>query len=92
MNSHLTQILGLLVISVWAIASAKGVKGRLLNLLIIVAFMTGGLGIGFLTGAGGGNSAIRDNTAISLMILLGAISGIGCIVRNRRGRSFSVPK
>jgi hypothetical protein len=87
MNSHLTQILGLVVIAAWAILSAKGIRGRLLTLLTILAFMAGGLGVGFAIGAWDGNTAIRGNAATSWMILLGAVSGFGCVVRNRQSRT-----
>ncbi|MGD1022909.1 MAG: hypothetical protein ABR880_09025 [Candidatus Sulfotelmatobacter sp.] len=84
MNPHSTQILGLIVVSVWAVASAEGAKGKLLNLVTIVAFMAAGLGIGLLPEVWSGNSAARGNIAISLMILLGVVSAIACIFKNRR--------
>jgi hypothetical protein len=83
MNSHLTQVLGLVVIGAWAILSAKGIKGRLLTLLTIPAFMVVGPGTGFAVGARDGNLAIRSSAATSWMILLGAVSGFGCVIRNR---------
>ncbi|MFZ0201988.1 MAG: hypothetical protein WAL05_22540 [Candidatus Sulfotelmatobacter sp.] len=84
-NLHPTQILALIVVSVWAIASAKRAKGRLLALLFIVAFMAGGFALGFVISARGcGDSRQYGDTAISLMILLGAISAIGCLSSNRR--------
>ena len=83
MNSHETQTLGLAVITAWAILSAEGIRGRLLTVLTILASMAGGLGVGFAIG----NTVIRDNAAISWMILLGAVSGILCIVRNRQSRT-----
>ncbi|HKN16970.1 MAG TPA: hypothetical protein VJX47_08510 [Candidatus Sulfotelmatobacter sp.] len=84
MNPHSTQILGLIVVSVWAIASAKGAKEKLLSLVTIVAFMAAALGIGLLSEVWSGNSAARGNMAINLMILLGVVSAIGCIFKNRR--------
>jgi hypothetical protein len=89
MNPHSTQILGLVVIAAWAILSANKMKGRLLTLLAILAFMAGGLGVGFAIGHG--NAGIRGNAAISLMILLGAVSAIGCLVGNRRSRNKKNP-
>jgi hypothetical protein len=47
-------------------------------------FMAGGTGVGFAIGAWDGNAAIRGNAAISLMIFLGAVSAVGCLVRNRQ--------
>jgi hypothetical protein len=90
MNSHLTQVLGLVVIAVWGILSAKGIKGRLLTLLTILAFMAVGLGTGFAVGARDGNSAIRGNAATSWMILLGAVSGFGCLIRDRPSRTGTI--
>jgi|GEM_PF-1517379 hypothetical protein len=90
MNSHLTQLLGLVVIAAWAILSAKGIKGRLLSLLTILAFMAVGLGTGFAVGARDGNLAIRSNAATSWMILLGAVSGFGCVIRNRPSRTTTI--
>ena len=60
MNSHLTQLLGLVVIAAWAILSAKGIKGRLLSLLTILAFMAVGLGTGFAVGARDENLAFAQ--------------------------------
>ncbi|HWO34531.1 MAG TPA: hypothetical protein VNO32_37540 [Candidatus Acidoferrum sp.] len=90
MNLHSTQILALIVAYVWAIARTKGAKGRLLALLFIDAFTAGGFALGFVISARG-TAAIRDNTAISLMILLGAISAIGCLFRNRRRKNQKWP-
>jgi hypothetical protein len=87
MNSHSTQVLGLLVIVAWAALSARGLKKRLATLLNILAFMVGGLGIGFAIGS----SATRGNAAMSWMILLGAVSGFVCLVRNRRLRTRRTP-
>ena len=49
----------------------------------ILVFMVVGLGTGFAVGAQDGNLAIRSSAATSWMILLGAVSGFGCVIRNR---------
>jgi hypothetical protein len=90
LNPHPTQILGLVVAVAWAIASAQGVKGKLRTLLTIVGFMAVGLGVGFLIGSG--SLAVRDNTAINLMILLAVISAIGSIFRNRQSQQRTVQR
>jgi lysylphosphatidylglycerol synthetase-like protein (DUF2156 family) len=77
-------LLLLLVLSVYAIASAKGVRWKLFNLLIIIAFMAAGLGVGFALGAWGGNMAIGGHAAASLTILLGVVGALGCALRNKR--------
>jgi hypothetical protein len=87
MNSHSTQVLGLLVIVAWAALSARGVTGRLVALLTIFAFMIGGLGMGFAIGS----SATRGNAAMNWMILLGAVSAFVSLVRNRRSRTRRTP-
>lgn len=84
MNSHSTQILGLVVIAAWAALSAKGTKRRLLTLATILGFMAGGLGVGFAISSWDGNAAIRGNAPISVMILLGVASALKCLLRNRR--------
>jgi dipeptide/tripeptide permease len=87
MNSHSTQILGLVIIVAWAVFSAKGMKRRLLSLVTILGFMAGGIGVGFAISAWNGNAAIRGNAPINLVILLGAVSAAGCLIRNRQSRT-----
>jgi hypothetical protein len=41
------------------------------------------LGVGFAIGAWDGNTAIRGKAPTNWMILLGVVSGFGCVVRNR---------
>lgn len=87
MNSNSMGALWLLVflvLLVFAVAGAKGVKWKLLNLLIIMAFMVLGIAIGFGLGAWGGNMAIGGHVAAPLMTLLGAVGAFGCIRRNKR--------
>jgi hypothetical protein len=88
MNSHSTQAAAFVVVSIWAIVSTKGAHDRRLAVLFVALSMAGGVALGFVISLHE-SSAIRDNTAISMMILLGAISAIGCIFRNtRRGRRW----
>jgi hypothetical protein len=54
-------------------------RQRYITLLIILAFIAGGLGAGFAIGDWDGDTAIRGNLPISLMLLLGAVSAFGCL-------------
>jgi len=85
-NSHSTQILALVVAVAWAIASAKGAKGRLRTLLVIVGLAVAGLGVGFVIGVR------SENTAINLMILTAVMSAIVCILANRQSRQGRVQR
>jgi hypothetical protein len=89
-NTHVTQMLGLVIISAWAIAGTRGAKGRVLALLIILASMAGGLGVGLLIGLRE-NPVVRCQLPINLIILCGAFSGIYRIYRNRVGSGKSWP-
>jgi hypothetical protein len=77
------EALLLMAASVLAIAGAKEMKWKLLNLLIILGFVATGVGIGFLIGIWGGNPAIGGHTVLPLSTLLGAVGGLGCIRRNK---------
>ena len=73
-----------LVLSVAAIMGGHGAQRKLINLLIIVAFMLVGIAVGIALGAWGGNMAIGGHVAASAMILLGAVGALGCIRRNKK--------
>jgi hypothetical protein len=83
MNPHSTQILALIVASAWATGSGKGLKGRLLTPLCILAFMAAGLVLGFVASMRG-TPASRGNMPVSMMIFIGVLTAIGCVLRNRR--------
>lgn len=87
-NSHSTQIIGLLVITAIAVATARRLKRMLLTLLIVAAFSAGGFGMGYAFGMKNGTA---DNNSISGMILLGALSAVFCILRNRAETGHKVP-
>jgi peptidoglycan/LPS O-acetylase OafA/YrhL len=76
-------LLLLIVLSVFAVVGGRG-RWKLLNLLIIVAFIAGGLVVGLGLGAWGNNMEIGAHVAVPLMILLGAVGAFGCIRRNKR--------
>lgn len=82
----------LVALSGWSIIEAKPLKWKFLNLAIILAFMAGGIGIGFAFGAIGSNGAIGGHVAASLMILLGCVGALGCVRRNKmRAKNSSTP-
>jgi len=73
-------LLLLIVLSIIAIAGAKGLKWKFINLGIIIGFMAFGMLIGLLIG---GNSAMGGHIAASLMLPIGAVGAGGCIRRNK---------
>ncbi len=75
---------GLIVLSCVAVAGGKGVKWKLLNLLIILGCMTGGVAIGAGLGAWGGSGEMAGHLAFVLMPLLGCVGAFGCMRRNKR--------
>ena len=77
----------LFVVTGIAVAGAKGAKQKLLNLLIIVACVALGLGIGYAIGFWGKNMAIGVEAAVPLGISLGVIAAVGCWQRNRMRRT-----
>jgi hypothetical protein len=77
-------LVALVVLGGAAIAGAKGAKWKAINFGIILGFMAVGVGIGFLIGELGGNSAIGGHAAAPLMILLGCVGALGCFRRNKR--------
>lgn len=85
-------LLLLVILSAWAIIEAKGAKWKAGNLVIILAFMAGGIGIGFALGTWGGNGAIGGHVASALMILLGCVGALGCVRRNKmRAKNAPTP-
>jgi len=76
-------LLALVVLSIAAVATAKGVW-RLYNVGIILAFMLAGVGVGAAAGAWGHNATIGGHIAASLMLCLGAVGALGCWRRNNK--------
>ena len=79
-------LIALLVLSVWAIFGANR-KWKLFNLLVIVAGMGFGLGLGFLAGLWSRNMAIGGELAVTFMSLFGAAAGYICLRRNTRRKA-----
>jgi hypothetical protein len=73
----------LIVLSCMAVVGGKGVKWKLLNLLIILGFMVGGVAVGFAFGAWGSSGKIAGDLAFALMPLLGCVGAFGCMRRNK---------
>jgi hypothetical protein len=77
-------LVALVVLSGWAIIEGQGAKWKVLNLVIILAFMAGGFGIAVaLVRIWGGNPEIGGHAAVPLMILLGCVGALGSIRRNK---------
>jgi hypothetical protein len=81
-----------LVLSIIALVGAKGIKWKLLNLVIILGFMAASLVIGFGFGVWGNSQTVGANVAVVLMPWLGLVGALGCIRRNkRREKQSSTP-
>jgi hypothetical protein len=76
--------LALLLLVGFAIARARGGKQKLINLLVVVAFMAAGTSIGFGLGLSVKNSIIANYSGAALMWALGSIAAVGRIRKNRR--------
>jgi hypothetical protein len=73
-------------LAAWAIAGAKEVKGKLVSLLVIAAFVLIGLGIGYGFGVLGKNRQVGIEIATPLAYLLGLAGTLGRIRENKRKR------
>ncbi len=72
----------LILSSVFAIASARGVKWKLLNVVIILGCMGLGLGIGYAAGLGSENMGRAPNAALPLSMMFGIVGALGCVWLN----------
>jgi hypothetical protein len=77
------SLIALLGLSIMAILSAKGIKWKLLNIIIILGCAAAVVGIGAAVGAWGGNMKIGGLVAMPLAICLGAVGAFGCWWRNK---------
>jgi hypothetical protein len=73
----------LTVLSMLAVCGAKGVKWKLLNLVIIVACMFAGFAIGWGIGLWGTNIEIGAEVAMPLVNFFGIAAALDCWRRNK---------
>jgi hypothetical protein len=74
----------LILASAFAIAGARGLKWKLLNILIILCCMGVGLGIGYAAGLGSKNMGMVPGEAVPFAMMFGIVGALGCVVGNKR--------
>lgn len=72
--------------SAFAIVGGQGVKGKLLNVVIILGCMGAGLGIGYSAGLGSQNLGRAPNEAIPFSMMFGIVGALGCVALNWRAK------
>jgi hypothetical protein len=81
---NLLSLTAMIGVAAFAIARAKGTKWKLLNLLIILAFMGLGVGIGYASAVGDRSMAIGAESTRPLTTSLGILGALACMQGNKR--------
>jgi len=66
----------------FALATGEEVKGKLLNMVIILGCMGVGYGLGYALGLGSGNLGRIPNQALPLSMMFGIVGALGCLWQN----------
>jgi hypothetical protein len=66
----------------FAVATGEEVKGKLLNMVIILGCMGLGYGLGYSLGLGRGNFGSVANQALPLSMMFGIVGALGCVWQN----------
>lgn len=72
----------LILASGFALATGEEVKGKLLNMVIILGCMGVGYGLGYALGLGSGNLGRIPNQALPLSMMFGIVGALGCLWQN----------
>jgi hypothetical protein len=72
----------LILASGFALATGEEVKGKLLNMVIILGCMGLGYGFGYSLGLGRGNFGSVPNQALPLSMMFGIVGALGCLWQN----------
>lgn len=79
---ELVWIVALILASGAAIAGGHGVKGKLVNLGIILGCMALGFSIGYAAGLGSENMGRVRDVGWSFALMLGIVASMGCMKLN----------
>ena len=79
---YLVWLAALILGSGFAIAGVRGMRWRLLNLVIILGSMTVGFGLGYAAGLGSQNLGRVSGAGWPFAIMFGVIGALGCIRLN----------
>jgi len=82
-------LLLLVALTVWAIIKGKGMKWKLLNLLIIVGSIAFGLGTGFAAGMWSDNMSFGGHLGLALGSLFGVVGAYECVSLNKRRNAIA---
>jgi hypothetical protein len=72
----------LILASGFAVATGEEVKGKLLNMVIILGCMSLGYGLGYSLGLGSGNLGSVPNQALPVSMMFGIVGALGCLWQN----------
>jgi hypothetical protein len=66
----------------FAIATERGWKWKVLNVVIILACMGVGLGLGYSLGLGSKSLGVIPNQALPFSMMFGVVGAMVCVARN----------
>jgi hypothetical protein len=82
----LLWLAALILGSAFAVASGQTVKGKFLNLAIILGCMGLGFGIGYAIGLGSKNMGRVPDAGLPLSLMCGIVGAFGCMQLNNKWR------
>jgi hypothetical protein len=77
----------LLLGSGFAISTGRGVRGKVINVVIILVCMSVGAGLGFAMGLGRGNLGVVPDQAMPFAIMFGALGAMVCVAKDSSNRN-----
>jgi hypothetical protein len=66
----------------FAVATGREVKGKLVNVGIILGCMAMGAGVGFAVGAGRGNIGMVPHEAVPFAMIFGVVGAMACVAKD----------
>jgi hypothetical protein len=89
---YLVWFTALVLGSEFAIAGGLKIKGKLLNLFIILGCMGLGFGIGYAAGLGSGNMGRIPDAGLPFSMMFGIVAAFGCVwLNNWRQKQDAAP-
>ncbi len=79
---YLVWLTALVLGSGFAISGGQKIKGKLLNLFIILGCMGLGFGIGYAAGLGSGNMGRIPDAGVPFSMMFGIVAAFGCVCLN----------
>ncbi len=65
-----------------AVSIGSGVKGKVINAVIILVCMGMGAGVGFAIGQGRGNLGMVPNATMPFAVIFGALGAMVCVAKD----------